>query len=384
MQAGQPLFYAKAVVGDMLFVVALERLGGGDAGVVVIAHLPRGEVAVRARAVPVAAHRLGVKRGAVAVLLGCAIQQPARQPDLVRHLRRANRPNLKLPLRRHNLSVDAGYGQPGVKAVLQVVFHGLAPEDLVRADAAVVAALGRGKAVSGPAERVSAFHKGVFLLDAEPHLEVRVLFGGGGAAGARVRGIRRHVGQHHLAHNQLVVAAPDGVGIGAHRLENAVGVFALRLVGAGAVKAPKARLFAHGYDHCLGAHMRRSVARPGVAPVYPNVFRFVKFRHPFPPDIRDCAGANRQRALSPYIIQQSARLVHHKASLRKFRVVRVAWLAWLDCRASRPDLLGALPAYRAGDDHPRREKSRECHAADNCFHSFKPPNVECVHLLKPF
>ena len=66
---------------------------------------------------------------------------------------RAGRADLELPLAGHDLGVDAGDRQAGVEAGLGVLLDDLAAEDLVGADAAVVAALRRGEAVRREAER---------------------------------------------------------------------------------------------------------------------------------------------------------------------------------------------------------------------------------------
>jgi hypothetical protein len=67
------------------------------------------------------------------------------------------------------------------------------PEDLVGADAAVVAALGSGESLLGEAQRPGAGEEGVLLLEAEPVILVLELFCQHGAFGARIRRVRRHV-----------------------------------------------------------------------------------------------------------------------------------------------------------------------------------------------
>ena len=66
---------------------------------------------------------------------------------------------------------------PGAHAGIGVRFDDVAAEHFVRADAAVVAALRRGKSVIGPAERTVAFEERVLLLDAEPRIVLLVLLG---------------------------------------------------------------------------------------------------------------------------------------------------------------------------------------------------------------
>ncbi len=103
-------------------------------------------------------------------VLADAVEQPARDPELVRDLERAHRADLELPLAGHDLGVDAGDAQAGVEAGVEVRFDHRAAEDLVGADAAVVAALRRGEAVLGEAQGPRAVEEGVLLLDAEPVL----------------------------------------------------------------------------------------------------------------------------------------------------------------------------------------------------------------------
>ena len=62
--------------------------------------------------------------------------------------------------------------------------------------------------------------------------------------GARVGRVRRHVGEKHFAHDQLVVAAADRIRANEHGLEHAVGAVAGRLIGARSVEAPDRRLLA--------------------------------------------------------------------------------------------------------------------------------------------
>ncbi len=129
--------------------------------------------------------------------------------------------------------------------------------DLVGADAAVVRTLRAGEAALGPAERVAVLEERVLLLDAEHRLLVGVLLGRRRARGAGVGGVRGHVGEQHLAHDEDVVAAADRVRADEHRAEHAVGLLARGLVGARAVEAPDAGLVAVGDDLGLRAQQRR-------------------------------------------------------------------------------------------------------------------------------
>src|SRR2546430_1723635 len=87
MQTGQPLLVVRTVDGDVLVVTLLELLHrlADHVHAAVLTHRLGGEVGMRARAIPVALHRLRIQRGADAEVLGYAVQQPAREPQLVGH-----------------------------------------------------------------------------------------------------------------------------------------------------------------------------------------------------------------------------------------------------------------------------------------------------------
>ena len=132
---------------------------------------------MRARAVPVALDRLRVERRGDAEVLGDAVEQPARHPHLVRHVERAQRADLELPLAGHDLGVDAREAEAGLEARVEVRLDDVTAEHLVGADAAVVEALRRREAVGREAERPAVLEERVLLLDAEQRLLVRVLLG---------------------------------------------------------------------------------------------------------------------------------------------------------------------------------------------------------------
>ena len=199
-------------------------------------------------------------------VLADAIQQPAGNPELVGNERRARRAYLELPLRGHDLGVDAGDHQASLEAGVQVLLDDGAAEHLVGADAAVVAALGGRKAVGRPAKGLDAVEESVLLLDAEPGVEASVLLGGCGAGRPGVGGVGGHVGQQDFAHGEDVVPAADGVRAGVDGPEHAVGVLTGGLVGAGAVEAPEGKRLAGGDDLGLGAQLGR-----GLGAVNPDV-----------------------------------------------------------------------------------------------------------------
>src|SRR6185436_2497488 len=131
------------------------------------AHRLGAEVGVAAGAVPVAADGLGRKRSAGAEVLADAVEQPAGHPQVVGDSRAADRADLELPLSGHNLSVDAGNLQTGLEASVQVSLDHGASEDLVGANAAVVATLGRGETARGEAKGPGTVEERVLLLDTE-------------------------------------------------------------------------------------------------------------------------------------------------------------------------------------------------------------------------
>ena len=169
--------------------------------------------------------RLRVERRRDAEVLGDAVEQPARHPELVGDVERAERADLELPLAGHDLGVDAGDAEAGFEARVEVRLDDVAAEHLVGADAAVVEALRRREAAAvREAVRAAVLEERVLLLDAEQRLVARVLLGDGREQRARVGRVRRHVGQQHLAHHEHVVAAADRVGTREHGLQHAVGV----------------------------------------------------------------------------------------------------------------------------------------------------------------
>lgn len=129
-----------------------------------------------------------------------------------------------------------------------MLFDDLAAEDLVGADAAVVATLRGGEAAEREAQRAALLEEGVLLLDAEPRLLVGELLGHLDERGAGVAGVRGHVDVEDLAEHQHVAAAADRVRAGEHRLEHAVGGGAVGLVGAGSVETPDREFGAVGQD----------------------------------------------------------------------------------------------------------------------------------------
>jgi hypothetical protein len=152
-----------------------------------------------------------------------------------------------------------------------MLFDDWATVHFVRAHSAVVTPLRGRKADGRPSQGPGTFKKGVLLLNAEPGIEIAILFSSSCTPGPGIGGVRRHVGEKDLAHDQLVVAATDWVWAYKHRVQNAVRVFAWSLVCAGAVKAPNWGLFPYRTNLGFGPHLGRRKR-----PVYPNVFSLIE------------------------------------------------------------------------------------------------------------
>src|SRR6266508_2085498 len=284
VQAREALLDAEAVVRDVKVVPRAERFGRGDARVVVAAHLVRREVRMRSRAVPVAADRLRIERGADAERLADAVQEPAREPQLVADLGRAQRPDLEFPLPGHDLGVDARYLEPGLEARVEMRFDDLTAEHLVRADAAVIPALWRGEPTVREAERPRATEERVLLLDPEPRVEGRETLGHLGIRSPHVRGMRLATDEHDLAQDEQIVAPADGIRTGEDGLEDAVRAVARCLLRARTVETPDGRLLALRHDLGLRTHLLRRLG-----PVDPDVLGPISAHGS--PFSRDCSEA---------------------------------------------------------------------------------------------
>merc|ERR1719331_289226 len=254
-----------------------------------LAHGLGGEVGVGPGAVPVALHGLGLEGGHDPHVLAQAVQQPAGDHHLVAHLQGAHGADLVLPLPRHDLRVDPRDPEPGLDAGVEVGLREGTAVGRLGAHAAVVVALGGGVAHLGPAEDAPVLaHHGVLLLEAVEGL-VRDDAGVGleevGQGAAGVGGVRGAVGLQHLAHDQHVVPAADGVGVGRHGLQQAVRVLAHGLLGGGAVEGPHrvlggVRAGGDGLlqDLGLGAHLveHGALLADGLLPVEPDVLALLR------------------------------------------------------------------------------------------------------------
>ena len=255
---GQAPLDAHAVDGDVLVDLLPDGLTSGDDGVpaAVLAHGLGREVGVGPGPVPVTQDGLGLQGGIDPEVLGDAEQEPPGHPQVVGHVEGGEHAHLEFPLAHHDFGVGALDADAGVDAGRRVQLDDLASGHLVAAYTAVVGALGGGVAEHRPAERATVLEEGVLLLDAEHRLLVGVLLDHLTQLGPGVGGMGGEVGELHLAHDQLVVGAPQRVGDDEDRAEHAVGVVAQGLVGARPVETPDAWILAVGDDLRLAPEER--------------------------------------------------------------------------------------------------------------------------------
>ena len=230
-------------------------------GVVALAHRLGREVGVGTGAVPVALDRLGVERRGDAEVLGRAVEQPAGDPQLVGHLERAERADLELPLAGHDLGVDARRCRAprrGSSRGAPRRSHGRRSRRRRRRSSSRPA--GRGsRSVGKPSGRAPA--KNVYSCSMPNSGSWPANCSATARAAARVLdGVRGHVGVEHLAQHQDVVAAPDRVRAGEHRLEHAVGRVrprpgwcSSRRSPRSAGSAPSARIFVFDRSLAVGS-----------------------------------------------------------------------------------------------------------------------------------
>ena len=108
--------------------------------------------------------------------------------------------------------------QAGVEAGVEVVLDDVTTEDLVVADAAVVATLRLGIAGRREAVRATVLDQRELLLDAEQRLVLLVLLRRLDGGGAGVGRVRLAVDEVDLGHHEHVVAAADRVRVDGDRL----------------------------------------------------------------------------------------------------------------------------------------------------------------------
>src|SRR5690554_5681338 len=124
----------------------------------------------------------------------------------------SRRSDLEFPLTRHDLGVDPRDLQPSGEAGVEMLFCDLAPLHELGADPAIIRPLRRRIAVVRETIRPPAFHKGIFLLEPVPSLEIEMSLLELGERPTRIGAIRRPVGILDLAEDQNMIAAAQGIG----------------------------------------------------------------------------------------------------------------------------------------------------------------------------
>lgn len=277
MEAGEALVVVGTVNGDVLHAVLFE--GCHELVEVFLAafftHLGGGEVTVHSGTVPVTLEGLAVPVHVDAILFAETEEEEAGDPDLVGSLAGAFTEDLEFPLTHGHFGVDAFVVDAGVEAEVEVLVHDGAADvsDVLVADTAVVSALRLRITALGEAKDVAVFFEEIFLLKSKPGVVVIE------DAGAGVGGMRISIGEHHFAHDENAIFA-SSVGIECDRLQDAVGVTTVSLLGGGAVEAPLGKLL-KGWEiiKFLDAAFRAEVWDGRVA-VQPDVIESV-FSHWF-------------------------------------------------------------------------------------------------------
>mmetsp|Transcript_19067 Transcript_19067/g.35941 ORF Transcript_19067/g.35941 Transcript_19067/m.35941 type:complete len:383 (+) Transcript_19067:143-1291(+) len=245
--AGKTLLVVLTVGGNVLLMVLLElghhgfddlhaALGTGALG---------GEVGVASSAVPVALlDRLRGERAADVVVLAAAEHEVTREPEVVTHLDTLARSNLELPLGRHDLGVDSGNLDAGVKASPVVGLDELTADGVASTNTAVIRTLGTSVAALRESKRpldVSVEH-GVLLLEAKPWLFGLVLVHGSDAGGTLVGFESVALVIVGVAENDDVLSATERVAVDLARLDDHLGVMSGGLLGGRTVVVPFRKL----------------------------------------------------------------------------------------------------------------------------------------------
>lgn len=153
------------------------------------------------------------------------------------------RANLVFPLRRHDLSVDAGDVDAGVQTSTVVGLDDVTAVDLAGTDTAVVRALGTGETTTGPAVGPSiGTEQSVLLFQTEPELLLGVGLHQASSLVAVVELVRAAIGIPGLTQDQNVVALAERVGEDRAGAEVDIGVVTGSLAGGGTVEVPLGEL----------------------------------------------------------------------------------------------------------------------------------------------
>uniref|UniRef100_A0A182UY77 Uncharacterized protein n=1 Tax=Anopheles merus TaxID=30066 RepID=A0A182UY77_ANOME len=206
--------------------------------------------------------------------IGFGSNDVARQPQIVGTLHTERRPDLVLPLGRHDLRVRAGKLDARVQAGDRVRLGNIASDHVLRPGRTVVRALRSRETAHRPAERTPVnVQEGVLLLDAKPRLQilravVRVLHGGPVVRGRRLPIRLVRVAQH----DHIVRARLERVFVERARDQLHVRVAAERLVGGATVVLPRGHIFRRlrhvVEDAILQADVLAGAVDPDVACTY--------------------------------------------------------------------------------------------------------------------
>src|SRR5262245_58565678 len=117
MATREPFFEAMTVTLDVAGMTRHERVNEelhGSPTALLVTHGARREISVSASAVPIALNRFVVEAHDHAVIFRNTLQQPTREPEMITRgqgirlfVRKATMTDLKFPLRRHHLGIDA-------------------------------------------------------------------------------------------------------------------------------------------------------------------------------------------------------------------------------------------------------------------------------------
>uniref|UniRef100_A0A8W7PZT2 Secreted protein n=1 Tax=Anopheles coluzzii TaxID=1518534 RepID=A0A8W7PZT2_ANOCL len=167
------------------------------------------------------------------------------KPQIVGTLHTERRPDLVLPLGRHDLRVRAGKLDARVQAGDRVRLGNVASDHILRPGRTVVRALRSREPTHRPAERTPVnVQEGVLLLDAKPRLQILRAVVSVLHRGTMVRSGRLPVRLVRVAqHDHIVRARLERVLVERARHQLHVRVAAERLVGGAAIVLPRGHIF---------------------------------------------------------------------------------------------------------------------------------------------
>ena len=134
--AGETHVVVLTVNGDVLKMALPKLLNCSLDGIkttVCLTHRGRRVVGVASSTIPVSWKRLRVERDLNTPLLGDTDEEETSHPEMVAHLDPLAGPDLELPLRRHDLGVDATDVHAGIEACTVVGLDEVTGEDLASA-----------------------------------------------------------------------------------------------------------------------------------------------------------------------------------------------------------------------------------------------------------